>query len=336
MLHRIRKKPSENLHTSLDAGVRFYPRTIKARLFKSLLVLVIIGLSSCGGDASAPALPDAVQLSAQQNAAPDFTGDVARDGLNWFNFRRQQAGLATLSREPMLDAAATAHARYQQQNNLITHDQDQRLSGFSGEQAPDRLMAAGYPLRQQAVAEGEVVGASTQADGFALADGLLTAIYHRYVILEPVFDQAGAGTAARPGGYTWLTVNFVASQNSRARTDLPLAVWPSDGQSGVRTYFLSDQEIPDPVPAQDRVGYPVSVHAPMFSRLRVDRFTISEPEGESLPVRLLDPAQDIDTPGSAAAIVPLQPLRPGRLYRARFDGSVNDQPLVLQWSFTTQ
>lgn len=341
MLHRIRKKCSEKLCASLRAGVRFNPRcfhtrTIKARQFKRLVVSAVMGLSACGGDASAPALPDAAQLSAQQHAAPRFTGDIALDGLNWFNFRRQQAGLSPLSREPRLDAAATAHARYQQQNNLITHDQDDRLSGFTGEQAPDRLLAAGYPLQRQALAEGEVVGASTQADGFALADGLLTAIYHRYVILEPVFDQAGAGTASRPGGYTWLTVNFVASQDRPDQTDVRLTVWPSDGQTGVRTYFLSDQEIPDPVPAQDRVGYPVSVHAPMFSRLRLDRFTISEQEGEPLPVRLLDPAQDIDTPRSAAAIVPLQPLRPGRVYRARFDGRVNDQPIALQWSFTTQ
>ena len=295
-----------------------------------------MGLTACGGDAPLPSLPDAAQLSAQQDNAPRFTGDVATDGLNWLNFRRQQAGLSPLSREPVLQAAATAHARYQQQHNLITHIQDDRLAGFTGEQAPDRLLAAGYPLQQQAYAEGEVVGASTQADGFALADGLLAAIYHRYVILEPVFDQAGAGTASRPGGYTWLTVNFVASQNSLTRPNLPLVVWPSDGQTAVRTYFLSDQETPDPVPAKDKVGYPVSVHAPMFSRLRVERFTISEPDGEPLSVRLLDPARDMDTPGSAAAIVPLQPLRSGRVYRAQFDGRVDAQPIALRWSFTTE
>lgn len=336
MLHRIPDKLSDSRRALLSAELHAWPSLFKTRLSTSLVMSALIGLAACGGEEPANALPGAAQLSAQQHAAPRSTGGIALDGLNWFNFRRQQAGLSPLSREPILDAAATAHARYQQQNNLITHDQDDRLSGFTGEQAPDRLMAAGYPLRQQAVAEGEVVGASTQADGFALADALLTAIYHRYVILEPVFDQAGAGTAAQSGAYTWLTVNFVASQNSLARTDLPLAVWPSNRQTAVRTYFLSDQEIPDPVPGQDKVGYPVSLHAPMFSRLQVERFTISEPEGEPLPVRLLDPAQDRDTPGSAAAIVPLQPLRPGRVYQARFDGRINDQPIALQWSFTTQ
>lgn len=336
MVSHLRKNCSDVLCILLSAGSRFYPHLFRTRRLKSLVASVVIAVTACGGENPSPALPDAAQLSAQENAAPRFTGDVAVDGLNWLNFRRQQAGLSPLSREPVLEAAATAHARYQQQNNLITHDQDGRLSGFTGEQAPDRLLAAGYPLRQQAYAEGEVVGASTQADGFALADGLLAAIYHRYVILEPVFDQAGAGTASRVGGYTWLTVNFVASQDSRARPGLPLVVWPSNGQTGVRTYFLSDQEIPDPVPGQNRVGYPVSLHAPMFSRLRVHRFTLSETEGEPLPVRLLDPAHDSDTPGSAAAIVPLQPLLSGHVYEVRFAGTFNEYPIDMQWSFTTQ
>ena len=131
-------------------------------------------------------------------------------------------------------------------------------------------------------------------------------------------------------------MNFVASLEGRDRTALPLAVWPSNGQTAVHTYCLSDQEIPNPVPGQDKVGYPVSLHAPMLSRLCVGRFTISEPGGEPLPVRLLDPSRDIDTPTSAAAIVPLQPLRPGCEYRARFADSFNDRPIALQWSFTTQ
>lgn len=311
-----------------------------SRICQAILALLLAaGLSACGGgDAASPALPNATQLSTQQPAAPRFVGDVAVDGLNWLNFRRQQAGLSLLTQQPALAAAALAHARYQQQHHLISHDQDERLPGFTGAQAPDRLLAAGYPLRQQATAEGEVVGASMQADGFALADGLLAAIYHRYVILEPAFDQAGAGAASRPGGYTWLTVNFVASRDRDALLHLPIAVWPADGQTAVRPYFLSDQEIPDPVPGRDRVGYPVSVHAPMGSRLSVAHFTIigqNRDDNAPLPVRLLESSRDSDTPTSAAAIVPLQPLRPGRVYRAQFDGRVNDQPVALDWTFTT-
>ena len=143
-----------------------------------------------------------MQLSTQQIAAPRFSGDVALDGLNWFNFRRQQAGLSPLSWVALLDASATAHAKYQQQNNLITHGQDDKRSGFTSEQSPDRLLAAGNTLTQQACAKGEAVGASKQADGFALADVLLTAVYHRYVILELAFDRFGASTALRKGGYT--------------------------------------------------------------------------------------------------------------------------------------
>lgn len=331
MVHRRLQNFPLGLYSSSARAARYYTGLL--RVWAGAL---FIGLSACGGEVSAPALPNAAQLTAQQNTALRLTGNVALDGLNWLNFRRQQAGLSPLSTEYELAAAATAHASYQQQNNLITHDQDKTRSGFTGERSTDRLLAAGYPLRDKAYAEGEVVGASTLADGFALADGLLAAIYHRYVILEPAFDQAGAGTAQRPAGYTWLTVNFVASRDGRGLPAPAVVVWPFDGQTAVRPYFLSDQEIPDPVPEQDSVGYPVSVHAPMFSRLRVEQFTLSAQGGAPLPVRLLDPVRDTDTPPSAAAIVPLQPLRAQQRYHVRFEGRLNDQPIALQWSFTTQ
>ena len=79
---------------------------------------LIVLLGACGGDSGHDDLPGAAQLRAQEAAAPMVSGDVATDGLTWFNFRRQQAGLPLLLRDPVLDAAASAHSNYQLINQI--------------------------------------------------------------------------------------------------------------------------------------------------------------------------------------------------------------------------
>lgn len=292
-------------------------------------------LVACGGG-DAPRTPSGAQLAAQESGAPQASGDIATDGLAWIAYRRRQAGLTVPVRDAVIDRAAAAHSNYQQLNNRVTHDQSATEPGFSGETSADRLRAAGYPLDTEAGAEGEVIAATASADGFAAAEGLLVAIYHRYLMLQPRFDRYGAGSARRDGGYHWLTVNFVGTPAAPRLGDGQLVVWPVPQQSGVRVNFFSDQETPDPVPGIDEVGYPVSVHADLDARLRVERFTISEPDGAPLEVRLLAPGVDSATPDSAAAIVPLSPLRAATTYEVEFGGTLNGVPVTRRWSFTTR
>lgn len=301
-------------------------------------VAIIAFLAACSdGDGGTSTGTSATQLSTQENAGPTSSGDVASDGLAWINYRRTQAGLQTVTREAQLDRAAAAHAAYQQLNNLITHDEDPSRPGFTGVTATERLRAAGYPLDTQAQADGEVIAATAEADGFAAAEGLLGAIYHRYLMLEPRFDLAGAGDAHRGGGYYWLNVNFVALRSSAGQPAGRVVVWPLPDQRSVRTRVSSDQETPDPVAGRDTVGYPVSVHAPLGTRLLVSRFTIREQGGQvALKTAQLDSSSDRDTPPSAAAIIPLTRLRSGVLHEVEFAGSVDGVPVERRWSFTTR
>ncbi len=300
-------------------------------------VITIAALLACGdGDQRSSTASSTAQLAASEVSAPPSVGDMATDGLAWINFRRDQAGLQRLDRDARLDRAALAHAAYQQLNNLITHDEEAARIGFSGTNAPDRLRAAGYPLDTAARADGEVIAAIAERDGFAAAEGLLGAIYHRYLMLEPHFDQAGAGDAYRGGGYHWLNVNFVASRDSKGIGISHVAVWPVPDQQRVRTQVFSDQETPDPVPGRNAVGYPVSVHANLGSRLQVDRFALRERGGIELPTVRLDADSDPETPLSAAAIIPLVRLRAGTVHDVEFSGSVDGVPVERRWSFTTQ
>ena len=162
------------------------------------------------------------------------------------------------------------------------------------------------------------------------------AIYHRYLILEPRFDLAGSGSAHRSGGYVWLNVNFVATRSGFRLGTERVAMWPAPGQKHVRTNFLSDEETPDPIEGRNDVGFPVSVHADGGLTLWVSRFVIRERGGADLPVKLLEHGSDPETPGSAAAIVPLSPLKAATLYEVEFNGTLNGSAITRSWTFATE
>lgn len=312
------------------SGARFSPNWRRL-----LLIAGVALLSACGGNDTRPEL-DATQLSAAETGAPTATGDVAADGVRWLNYRRVQAGMPALRRDLQLDLAAERHANYQQLNDVVTHEEDGSHAGFVAATASERLRAAGFPLLTTSFADGEVIAATGTPDGFAAVEGLLGAIYHRYVVLEPMFNAVGAGAAHRAGSFHWLTMNLVGIKGSTGIAKASIAVWPLPSQTKVRTNFFSDQETPDPVPQVDEVGYPVSVHANMNTLLRVDRFTLSDPDGKPVEVRQLDAEADPDTPSSAAAIIPLQPLRGGTTYSVSFAGRVDGQAVERRWQFTTR
>lgn len=266
-----------------------------------------------------------------------MTGDVATDGLNWLNFRRQQAGLRVLSRNGLIDNATVAHSNYQRLNE-VTHVQVVGKPGFTGASLFDRLQQSGY-ANASSYFYGEVISASTSTSGVYLAEELITAIYHRFAILEPRFKEIGAGALADSRGYNVLTVNLTANGGYGAGIGpANLVTWPANGQTGVQTNFLSNFEVPDPVPDLNEVGYPVSVHADADVRLTVSSFTMRARGGADLNVRLLSADTDSKNMSTRAAIsiVPLAVLSPGTTYDVTFAGTSNGLPLNKSWSFTTR
>lgn len=316
-----------------------------------LALITSMALAACGGgnDSAVPAAESALgagdstqqtPATAPEAGAPQATGNTATDGVAWFNFRRQQSGLRTLERSPAADAAAQGHSDYERLNDVITHEQTPGAPGFTGETVGDRLRAAGFQFRG-AYAYGEVLSQTSSASGISAAEDLIAAVYHRFVILEPVFLQIGGGSAVRNGS-TYFTANLVTERLDTGLGAGKAVVYPFAGQQRVPRNFFSDHEIPDPVPSRNEVGYPVSVHADITSVIEVQSFTIRPRGGDALPVQLLQSqssataAADPQTPPSAAAIVPLSPLAPATVYDVRFDGKVDGTAFTRDWSFTTQ
>ena len=270
--------------------------------------------------------------------APQATGNMATDGLNWFNFRRQQMGLATITRNTQIDTAALNHSNYQALNDTITHDEVSGRRGFTGVSVLDRLRAAQFSVPASNYAYGEVISSTPDTNGFNAAEDLIAAIYHRFVIFEPKFLEAGAANVTAGSGYTYFTTDFATRTLSRnGLGDGKLVVYPFSNQQNLPTVFYSDQEQPDPVPDRNEVGYPVSVHADITSTLTVQSFTIAPRGGAVLATRLLKAENDSEiTEPSVAAIIPLAVLQPQTRYDVHFTGSVDNLPVNLSWSFTTR
>lgn len=199
------------------------------------------------------------------------------------------------------------------------------------------MQAARYALRQPAWLSGEVISRMAERSGAAAAEALVVAIYHRFIIFEPLFLEFGAGAGVDALGLTYLTAKFATSAPAAGRPQRGmLASYPFDGQGRVQTRFFSDQESPDPIPDRNEVGFPVSVHARAGSRVQVQQFQIRPQGGAPLEVRLLAAGLDPHTPESVAAIVPLQTLAPATRYEVQFTGTIDAAAVSRHWSFMTE
>jgi len=313
---------------------------------KNLIAACIaaIALAACGGSDSDSTSGNSgssgatsTGFSGQDASAPVLTNSVATDGFNWINYRRTQAGVGALTRNNLLDRSSQAHSDYQRLNNTVTHDEQANKPGFTGATVEDRVQAAGYKLVRN-YASGEIIAATTNNTGFYMAEQLVTAIYHRFVMFEPLFKDMGAGAASTSANYVYFTTNLGATNGySPGLPSHNIVSWPFDGQTGVETTFASNYEEPDPVPDINEVGYPISVHANLTETIAVQSFTVRARGGADLRTRLLVKGQDANTTmASVAAIVPLAPLAARTTYDVSFTGTVGGAAVSKTWSFTTK
>ena len=297
-------------------------------------------LSACGGGSSDSSnvaqntSTPAGQL-VQEPGAPALSNNIATDGFNWFNYRRSQIGLSPLVRNGLIDSAAQGHSNYLNLNNTVAHEQVQGKPGFTGVTLGNRLAKAGYVVT---LLQGEVIAGASNTSGFYLAEELVTAIYHRFVIFEPLFREGGAGAAVSGAGYAYFTTDLASNRNYGAGlAATQIVTYPFDRQQKVAVSFSSDNEEPDPVPNQDVVGYPISVHANYGTPVSVTAFSVRQRgAGTDLAVRQLTSGSDAHTPVSAASIIPLAPLAGNTTYDVSFIGKVNGADVTYNWSFSTR
>ncbi|MDX1811806.1 MAG: CAP domain-containing protein [Gammaproteobacteria bacterium] len=220
------------------------------------------------------------------------TGEVYTpvDAYDYVNYLRQTAGLTTVDKNLLLQDSANNHANYLMSNNITGHDETSGLAGFTGEQPADRANYAGYLSRSV----GE--GIATQSSYQAAIDGLFSAIYHRFTLLDFAYDEIGisfieSGSSATNGilvhnmgnslkndlcsgnSFTGAgTYYYDVCANSSFRIEATqfdnadltnenqnplLTVWPPANSVDIPPVFFD--ETPDPLPDYSVSGYPVSL-----------------------------------------------------------------------------
>lgn len=111
------------------------------------------------------------------------------DALSYINQLRQEVGLATLSKNTLLEVASQKHADYLNEQHTSGHYETNHTNSFYSGYAPsDRVKAAGYYSFY--TSENLSLG---QKDIHASVDGLMSAIYHRYGFLDFSIDEIGIG-----------------------------------------------------------------------------------------------------------------------------------------------
>ena len=163
------------------------------------LLLALGGLNSIGGTSqSATANATARRLSppAAGVATPPT---VASAVIDLTNQARAAAGLAPVSEDARLDAAAVAQSVDQAAARVMSHD------GTNGSTPGTRITAAGYRWRTW----GENVAAGQQTAALVV-DAWMNSPGHRANILNPAFTSIGVGSVASVDGILFWTMDLAA------------------------------------------------------------------------------------------------------------------------------
>ncbi|UOP01250.1 CAP domain-containing protein [Kingella potus] len=220
-----------------------------------------------------------------QDAAPF----AHTDALGYLNHLRREAGLAPFSLSPLLARSAADHARYLNDYPDDMHDEKHADHPyFRGKEPDQRVAKAGYLYLgvQENLSTGEheiPLGAHRLQQQYL--DGLMTAIYHRFSLLDPAANEAGIGFSSRNNRhalvvnqgnrdgdrlcrkgrtrveeerlyYDDLCANKAVFYSDEIRFDLPeYTVYPV----GSLAHPVFSNETPNPLPDREYSGNPVSI-----------------------------------------------------------------------------
>jgi uncharacterized protein YkwD len=298
-------------------------------------------LPADAGVVRSPAAGNAAQDgTAQRDAAAEAELDALQAPvLARVNYHRALAGLAPVAAEPRLLKAAQSHSSYLDSANQMGHYEDQKANPYYTGNSPfDRIDAVHYDYAEA----GEVVAHQPSSHPAGAVDALVTAIYHRFIILSVDFVQAGPGVSLKAHQGTDelnITVDFGAETLPPAPPPSMLTVYPAVGQTGVPPDFDPAEESPNPMPGHTLVGYPISIQVDARHAFAVESFQLYElgayAPRRALDAKLLTHEVDAETPAHAAALIPVSPLAPATVHQVVFTGSVNKTPVSMTWQFMT-
>ena len=295
------------------------------------------------------------------------------DARSHLNNIREAMGLNTLLQNDLLADAAQSHADYLVANEVSSHYETEGMPKFTGVKPVDRALYANYASSYVS----ENLSTHTYSAQESI-DGLFSAIYHRFGFLALDIDEVGVGATqdkAKTSNSAFVYVmgnsnlvrlchekNFSGSgkyyykickdethrigekafkqaQLANKRYNPEIVVYPYDGQSEVPPVFYD--ESPDPLPAYDVSGFPMSVEFNdyYFKDVTLRSFKLFDSSNQEVrDVLLMDKENDPHGRFTALqyALFPLKRLEYATQYHAEVTYTVKNKEHTLTWAFTTQ
>lgn len=255
--------------------------------------------------------------------------DEIAEAINTINTYRSWLGLPPMSRNPALEASATAHARYYQANagdpsmsGMGLHAESPGKPGFTGADMQDRAKAQGY-----SGSVNENIGLSGSV--MTSLDWFMGTINHRLTLIDPRYTDIGIG-AINDGGVRVEVIDVGAPIWSDTASPDWVA-WPPDGTTGVGLSFSG--ESPNPFPgASYPVGYPITLKYHGAGTVSFGSATLTA-NGQTVPVIAATGTGWLTRGTDMIAVT--QPLQPDTAYAVSVQGSVDGKGFTRAWSFHT-
>jgi len=289
-----------------------------------------------------------LQVAVAPTYAAGSSEAVALGKLNAF---RATQGLGPLNQNVNADIASKNHAAYvtTNQSGATPHAEVASKPGFTGVDAMDRLIAAGYPAKTAT----EVIAFSMQfpsPDASAI-DNLVNTVYHRAGMMYQGMTTVGIA----PENQDSPLYVAIALTTPQVNAGDYVGMYPANNQTGV--WLTHSVESPNPfyqemAMSQEnmcaKTSAPVSLTSEASTTLKVTSFTVTE-EGQTAPLdaRLITKATSTQdnmylTP-NVAFLVGKTPFKPNTKYNVHFVGKAtgaatgNAAGLMIEksWNFTT-
>lgn len=286
------------------------------------------------------------------NASLPVASSYAANGLteelavfNLLNSERSRCGFGTLKQNVTLDAAAKAHADWQNLNNSFGHIETTGTTGFTGVGVFERIAANGnYGAVGDASDDLTNFGAVISKVGLGLRSvrGLLNAPYHMRGLLGNYRD---AGIAVRTSGDVGTAFNTAVVQYNFAYSSgdggqLPngsdVLTYPCAGTTGTDRQLTN--ESPNPVPGRDLsvnpLGGSIYIAVRPGNTLAITSASlISLSSGSAVALRT--PVVAFGGPANEGYVAADAPMLANTTYQATINGTNNSTAFSRTFTFTT-
>ena len=300
------------------------------------------------------------------------------DALGYLNLLRREAGLDPFARPDALTRSAANHARYLNDYPEDMHDENHADSPlYTGKELDERVEKTGYlylGVQENLSTGAHAAPMGEQALQHQYIDGLMTAIYHRFSLLDPVADEAGIAYSTHNNRhalvinqgrrdaerlcrlnrseeevdesrsyYSGLCRNGAVFYQDELKLNIPdYTVYPV----GKLAAPVFSNETPNPLPDREYSGNPVSIaFAEGGEEPQMISFELFKGKEKIGNTRLLTAETDPNKRLSPYqfALFPLDPLAYDTAYRAVFryrlpdwenDGDIKEH--TAEWSFRTR